>query len=1331
MRKLNQSVSVLFLLLVLVAGLCPAQTAKKKPEEVIPDFNIPRMEKAPTIDGRIHEDEWDQAVRLTGVVQTGNRRFRDRPVIFWVAWDPQHLYIAARSDILPGHRMWKQKRQKYTTGVVYDDSYEYGLFLHGRNQQEGEAMSFMKFIINSLGAGEYMKVYPSIGQNMFNWRPTMDIANDTYEADGKRWWDQEIAMDLEDLQMPRKHRPGDKIDMLLAADLKNPGWQWLDIYSASGHLEHHGFPRGTLTESEPYVRVHEFGGLHDGKLDFRATIHNPSDEPVKLDVRARIVHGPKGQVGPAIAAEEEDKVEIYYEKNPTLTIPPRGQVEFTAQKDLAGLEYDKEEKHWKQGVFSAFDIHVRPAGQADARPIYEYNVLFRPNNKGYLNAKPRTVDFVTGHKFNPAQNKLFLRGDTLDASIPEGTEPAAMTYKVMSAEDGNVIAEGRTDTCAYYRYEKLLDLGDLAPGEYTVRLALVDESGEELISKQGMKFAKKDESKAFSKWWNNDIGSTDTLLKPFEPLEVSRENGTVIAPTRRRYHLDGLGLPRQIESNGGKVLTGPARIIVQIDGKQHTVPADVDLKITGQKDHRVDFENSRPVSVGGVEFSVKGHMEQDGMVYLDLTYGPADDPVAVERLRVEYPVDDTLGLHMACMGKGNYCPRTIGEVPAGTGKVWSTKDDIGLGGTGMTRGSFMPNLWVGTEKRGLLWTGNTDQGWVPRNEITAHALLREDNSVIIRNNIIGTPEGEEPFKLTEARTVHFEYNASPFRKLIDGWRINQVSSANGFTRKPKYKWNWDTGEEYFTVLSPPFKDTSRWEEYWDHCEEVANKQAKSGLYRIRSRLRPYLNNQIALRGYGRKSLEPGVYDYFGGDWSGDTLSKTQRDYFIWLQNEHITKGGVTHYYYDITFTGFQYTNPAAGLGYRLGDGRLQPEFGDENLRQWYKRVWAQMQENGLYPGGVSGHSTNSICLKALPFTDAILDSEYPMQDPIDVFPSERMIALSCSHNFGVTISHLGHMNVHWAAMHDANRGGSGYPFASAAFKRWGIARGDVEYVPYWRNDHLVEESTDGVLVSMWKRPETIVFGLTNYGDGPGSPQKTRSVEIDLDLKALGIPPGLDGDRLRIREFLNDRIIDEKLSQMDWVKAKPKVPHPKWGKRIKVKLRDPISPQINGTSGLIHGFDLHFHDTRYVVLHWEDGEIDEEKLNVLTETGADRRRLLEWGLNDAAPLPAPRTRKLISRAPQDVQVRAWTRPEGVMLQITNPGKEAVTAELEADLDALGVKVHQRWRQFAGINSMDGQPARTTLGRPEKIGNAMHYDGYTGKVWVKLDGNETRVVALERY
>ena len=162
-----------------------------------------------------------------------------------------------------------------------------------------------------------------------------------------------------------------------------------------------------------------------------------------------------------------------------------------------------------------------------------------------------------------------------------------------------------------------------------------------------------------------------------------------------------------------------------------------------------------------------------------------------------------------------------------------------------------------------------------------------------------------------------------------------------------------------------------------------------------------------------KTLEPGLYDYFGADWQtekgGESLNKSYRDYMTYLMNLHVRDGGCAHYYFDISFSRST-AALIAGLGYRLPDGRVQPGSMDGTLRAWYQRVWALMAENGLYPGGVSGHATHSIALRALPWTDAILDSEYAMTDPITVYTKDAMIAMSCPHNFGVNISHLGYMN---------------------------------------------------------------------------------------------------------------------------------------------------------------------------------------------------------------------------------------------------------------------------------------------------------------------------------
>ena len=1124
-------------------------------EQLVPRFNIPGISKPPVIDGAIGADEWREAVKVMGVVWTSTLNYRDRPISFWVAWDPKHLYIAARSDILPGHRLYRSKREKYTAGVVFDDSCEFGIFLHDRNKLPGQVSSFLKLVINSLGSGEYMKIYPSIGQNLFNWRPEMAIANRIHEEGGRQWWDLEIAADLDDLQMPVEHKAGDRVDILLAADLKNPQWQWLDVPSASGHLEHYGFPRTVLTADKPYVQVEELSGLHDEKLDLKSVLYNPTGRPVSVKAAVQILHGKMGRARDRGLPENPKPV---VQEHKTLTIPANGSIRFDVAKAFPGLAYPKPEGK-EPGELSWYSYSVTLADDPKADPVYAYQLSFAGTDKSYLAAKPREIIFEYEANWNPVRGLLFLSADTLDAQLPAGTKAAGAEYEITfgvppsggleKPEDRvnaglrtKLVKQGRLGHYVYYKYEDLIELPGVEPGEYQVKLSLVDASGKPLLTRDGIKLAKKDEAKEFATWWGNKLGDTEKVLEPFEPLRVSGGGwfggGTKVACTRRVYHLNSLGLPRQIEVVGGvssrrdnNVLAAPARIVLKVGGKEHVVPTRRKLKIVGgaslprDRSWRIEFEGT-PASVAGVTFRSNGRMEQDGLVDVELTYAPEGEPVEIEELRIEWPVDDRLGLHMACIGQGNnYCARSIGKVPDGQGEVWNTLKGIGLTGSGLAVGSFTDNLWLGTEFRGLLWAADSDRGWEPDDKVPAHSLVREGSAVIIRNSIVGSYPGKKPLRLAEPRTLRFSYNATPFRHLIPGWRLNQVSAANGFSGG-KYKVNWDTGQDYFSILSPPFPDTKRWPEYYAYCKAECEKISLRGLYDGAARLGMWTNNQIALRGYMNKSIEPGVYEYFAGDWvpGGEILSATYRDYMMWLQNRLIREGGCTHFYYDISFTGHFSRAPAAGFGYRLPDGgcppgggqlgslpaagklhplaasgRLQPESDGSNLREWYKRVWALMQETGQYPGGVSGHATNSICLKALPFADSILDSEYPMLDPISVYPSDRMIAMSCPHNFGVNISHLGFMNPNWPAMHDAVMGGGGGVFNHPAFRHWGISRPDVEFIPYWRNQQVAKEITPGIIVSMWKRPGSVAMAVCNYGPDEEGKEKTRPFHASLDF----------------------------------------------------------------------------------------------------------------------------------------------------------------------------------------------------------------------------------------
>jgi len=74
------------------------------------------------------------------------------------------------------------------------------------------------------------------------------------------------------------------------------------------------------------------------------------------------------------------------------------------------------------------------------------------------------------------------------------------------------------------------------------------------------------------------------------------------------------------------------------------------------------------------------------------------------------------------------------------GRLWSTLD-TGITGSGMTVGSFYPTVWIGSERRGLLWWADSDKGWVQDDAVPAHEAIRKDGTMMLVNNVVAKPVG--------------------------------------------------------------------------------------------------------------------------------------------------------------------------------------------------------------------------------------------------------------------------------------------------------------------------------------------------------------------------------------------------------------------------------------------------------------------------------------------------------------------------------------------------------------------------------------------------------------
>ena len=159
---------------------------------------------------------------------------------------------------------------------MFDDAYKFTTFLHDRNKLEGHQSSYLKFTINSLG---YWRIHEALPVDRAEHVQLAARPEDRQHGlrgptagNGGTWkwpWTSSRPADA------GRDPAGDKIDLLLAADLKNPEVAVARLPSASGHLEHYGFPRTVLTRNEPYLQIERFAGLHDKQLDLKSVICNP------------------------------------------------------------------------------------------------------------------------------------------------------------------------------------------------------------------------------------------------------------------------------------------------------------------------------------------------------------------------------------------------------------------------------------------------------------------------------------------------------------------------------------------------------------------------------------------------------------------------------------------------------------------------------------------------------------------------------------------------------------------------------------------------------------------------------------------------------------------------------------------------------------------------------------------------------------------------------------------------------------------------------------------------------------------------------------------------
>lgn len=1104
-----------FLIPLLLAAAPLGANAEPLPADLVSSMRVGKMAAPPLIDGLIGEKEWADATAVSGVADQKNNLLVPRPSTFWLGWDKGHLYLACRVYIRPGYRLRVPAGRSEGLAYIWDDGLEVGFAPRGANVPSGTTQNAYKWFMNALGfGGDYSRI--AVGQQFKNWTPRFQMAarlTDPGTApDGGRWWELEFSSTPEDFELTGPHRAGDQWKMLLGVN-HFPAFLQARVPCNGAYLDPAGHTSVVLAENSPSVQ------LLDESLENLATkgtsqwtvrANNPTDKSVTLKV-VQDVLGESKETSLTVPAGQTAETKI-------VTAAPTGVTE-----GLVSIKVS-------QGETVLLNYATR------FQVGYLAQILAPP-------APPKEA-FAFSAQFNPLKTSFLIQGDTFDLADP--TQAKELRYRISRKGDEKPVAEGVIQHLADFYLRDLVQLPSLKPGEYTVEATLALKDGT-LLGPEKASFLKKNEAEVYKAWWNNQLGNPNRVIPPFSAL--TKKNNQVSC-WGREYQLDALGLPQGIVSQGQPVLAQAARVVATIGGKEVRFPLNASPTFTASEPWRITFTGK--TRGGGIVITSKGWIEQDGLTYVELTYEPeGKEAVEVQSLRLEFPLRGEDAESLLCIGPGeNFSARTSLLLPPDKqGTLWSTLI-TGRNGSQMTVGSFYPEVWIGNDRRGFLWWGDNDRGWVPNNDIPAHEVVREGTDIVLRNNLIGTPNGAKPFVLNAPRTLAFGYMASPFRPLPQGWR-NAIASEDGTFWQPYRGVNKDskTGDLVFPKgkrpmhvnwIHPETRYPEEWSAMWAAGKIKADQKVDSlqmtDPYRSRNGT-GFVHLSFQLIGYGEKSSDAETFKYFGSEWADkgrETYNQEMQDYFLWMFDQAFAQGGLRTVYFDLAFPILN-RNLQSGLGYELPDGRIQPGYNGFNIRRFLMRLSALMNDHGLMPGGIGLHSSNAYLLIAMPWVDAVLDGEYHFlndastMDWVDGYPTERMRAFSSPHNWGVGINWMQLVKftdperkkktlramAEYVWMHDSwlNPQITGFGKMPDSILDWGLNQNEVIYHPYWRNSLVTTKDPD-ILVSTWQLSDRLLIGVFN-----NSRDKARPVNLKVDLDAAKLRPQLPWQQfLQIRDL---------------------------------------------------------------------------------------------------------------------------------------------------------------------------------------------------------------------
>ncbi len=700
--------------------------------------------------------------------------------------------------------------------------------------------------------------------------------------------------------------------------------------------------------------------------------------------------------------------------------------------------------------------------------------------------------------------------------------PSTATYSLRD-QHGTVFVPPQTITLDEFGYANPVFDIDLPFGMYTAGIQTYAADGSELLTTDLAYHWEKPE------WYDNALGRERFVPPPWSPMTLDPATQTV-GVWGRDVALQPNGLPAAITALERNLLAAPLRIHGLAGGKPFAIQGG-SLQFTETSDDLLSWQAAVPASAPDApSATISAWMEYDGLMYYTVTLEQATGTGAtvVDRLWVDIPMSEADTSQMIANGGAHYfrASHHIHFIPQGEGPVWNSAPPHTGMLKGISYGSFIPQIWLGGDHIGLSISGENDKGWTPDNDVPAQEILREDDIVMFRMNVI-----TRPVTIKDSREFTFILLPTPAKPLPDTWRgWNRTAGGN-----PMSKYHNIDDFDGYAMTGPPGENIPLTFRLEPHSWEAAQAHAATG----RRRAGPH-NPVLKYINYSWPSLGPSLRPWMDGIGAGGRIafSREVEDYYVWIMHEYIRRGLIDGIYIDdvslglnmrLDVSAYDWEHPETGKIVR------RPGTNTMGFRRFLQRIYKILVMEGKHPRIVP-HMTFIFELPAFSFCDAILNGEardiaaFSEKDYIDAFPEREMRIMGPSEKWGT--AHF----FKWLVIRDppgtqvprklpADRLASWFYRQNRAGDAWlphfdlwyfwrersrgdlagsmiefGMDDPELDFIPYWESGEHIRISgvtnRSDFIAGIWTKPDKALVLVSNLS------HEDQTVTLSPDLNAL-------------------------------------------------------------------------------------------------------------------------------------------------------------------------------------------------------------------------------------